>query len=76
MKTMDEYRKELEKDPKARRTLKKLEKEFQEVEESLTEEELIKYGLKKPEEKEKTEKDAAADDSAAASVLDSIMRKI
>ena len=75
MKTLDEYRKELEKDPKARRTLKKLEKEFQEVEESLTEEELIKYGLKQPEEKE-DKKDAAADDSAAASVLDSIMRKI
>lgn len=75
MKTIDEYRKELEKDPKARRTLKKLEKEFQEVEESLTEEELIKYGLKQPEEKE-DKKDDAADDSAAASVLDSIMRKI
>ena len=46
MKTLEEYREELENDPKARRTLKKLEKEFREVEENLTEEELIKYGLK------------------------------
>ena len=28
MKSLDEYRKELEQDPKARRSLKKLEKEF------------------------------------------------
>lgn len=46
MKSLEEYRKELEKDPKARRRLKKLEKEFQQVEDSLTEEELVKYGLK------------------------------
>ena len=46
MKSLDEYRKELEQDPKARRSLKKLEKEFRLVEESLTEEELVKYGLK------------------------------
>lgn len=46
MKSLDEYRKELEQDPAARRKLRKLEKEFSKVEESLTEEELIKYGLK------------------------------
>lgn len=50
MKSLDEYRKELEQDPKARRSLKKLEKEFKSVEESLTEEELVKYGLKPAEE--------------------------
>lgn len=46
MKTLEEYKKEVEQDPKARRRLKKLEKEFEAVEESLTDEELIKYGLK------------------------------
>ena len=50
MKSLDEYRKELEQDPKARRSLKKLEKEFKSVEESLTEEELVNYGLKPAEE--------------------------
>lgn len=46
MKSLDEYKKEIEQDPKARRRLKKLEKEFEAVEESLTDEELVKYGLK------------------------------
>ncbi len=46
MKSLEEYKKEIEQDPKARRRLKKLEKEFQAVEESLTDEELEKYGLK------------------------------
>ena len=46
MKSLDEYRKEIEQDPKARRRLKKLEKEFEAVEDSLTDEELVKYGLK------------------------------
>lgn len=46
MKSLEEYKKEIEQDPKARRRLKKLEKEFEQVEESLTDEELVKYGLK------------------------------
>lgn len=83
MKSLDEYRKEIEKDPKARRKLRKLEEEFHEVEESLTEEELIKYGLKPSGDDEdlsggagQSDKKTAADDSAADSVLDSIARKI
>ena len=55
MKSLEEYKKEIEQDPKARRRLKKLEKEFEAVEESLTEEELVKYGLKP----------AASEDAAA-----------
>ena len=77
MKTLDEYRKELEQDPKARRRLKKLEKEFQSVEESLTEEELIKYGLvkKNPDEgSDIKENDAQAD--KAAGVIDILSHKI
>ena len=77
MKTLDEYRKELEQDPKAKRRLKKLEKEFQAVEESLTEEELIKYGLVKKEPSEGSdaeEKDARADE--AAGVIDILSHKI
>lgn len=84
MKSLEEYRKELEQDPKARRRLKKLEKEFQEVEDSLTEEELVKYGLKPAADTDAADgvNDADADaandaaDSKAASVLDSIARKI
>lgn len=76
MKSLEEYREEIEKDPKARRRLKKLEKEFQSVEESLTEEELVKYGLKPvPEEEDQTDK-KTADGSAVSAVLDSISRKI
>lgn len=76
MKTLDEYRKEIEKDPKARRTLRKLEKEFEKIEENLTEEELVKYGLKPDTSSDNAEKDTAASDNAAASVIDSISRKI
>ena len=92
MKSLEEYRKELEKDPKARRRLKKLEKEFQQVEDSLTEEELVKYGLKPAPNASDATADASdatakasdaaaeaasdADDTAAASVLDRIARKI
>ena len=91
MKTLEEYKKELEQDPKARRRLKKLEKEFEAVEESLTEEELIKYGLKpadgltqsdnenglKPaEDKETANNEKTAENAAVSSVLDSISRKI
>ena len=90
MKSLEEYKKEIEKDPKARRRLKKLEKEFEKVEESLTEEELVKYGLKPAE----TDNENAPDDffagnesksgssqsdgssnAAAASVIDLISRK-
>ena len=74
MKSLEEYRKEIEKDPRAKRKLAKLEKEYHEVEESLTEEELIKYGLKNPPGEKKEKKTAAGD--AAADVIDSIMRKI
>ena len=75
MKSLEEYRKELEKDPKAKRKLAKLEKEYREVEKSLTEEELVKYGLKeKPDDGGENKKTAAED--AAADVLGSIMRKI
>ena len=57
MKTLEEYRKEVEQDPKARRRLKKLEREFEAATESLTDEELVKYGLKaeEPAESEKPE---------------------
>ena len=55
MKSLEEYKKEIEQDPKARRRLKKLEKEFEAVEESLTDEELIKYGLKPAETQESQE---------------------
>ena len=76
MKTLYEYRKELEQDPKARRTLKKLEKEFREVEDSLTEEELIKYGLKPAPESEEGKEKTAASDKTAVPVIDLISRKI
>lgn len=76
MKTLEEYKKELEQDPKARRRLKKLEKEFEAVEESLTEEELIKYGLKPAEDKETANNEKTAENAAVSSVLDSISRKI
>ena len=55
MKSLEEYKKEIEQDPKARRRLKKLEREFEAVEESLTDEELIKYGLKPAETQESQE---------------------
>ena len=77
MKSLEEYKEELEKDPKSRRVLKKLEKEYREVEESLTEEELIRYGLKAaPEEKDQDEKRPAESEKAADQVLDLISRKI
>lgn len=90
MKSLEEYKKEIEKDPKARRRLKKLEKEFEKVEESLTEEELVKYGLKPAEtEDENLQDDVFAgnesesgssqsdgsSNAAAASVIDLISRK-
>ncbi len=82
MKSLDEYRKELEQDPSARRKLRKLEKEFMEVEENLTEEELIKYGLKPADESGKKDSDSHRTDDSdtenkkAADVLDVISRKI
>ncbi len=78
MKTLDEYRKELEQDPKARRRLKKLEKEFRTVEESLTEEELIKYGLvqKDPVEGSEGKENDAQADREAAGVIDILSHKI
>lgn len=76
MKTLEEYRKELEKDPKARRRLKKLEKEFRDVENSLTEEELIRYGLKPAPEDTEDEEKTAASDKTADPVIDLISRKI
>lgn len=76
MKTLDEYRKEVEKDPKARRRLKKLEKEFLDVENSLTEEELVKYGLKPAPESNETEEKNAASGKAADTVIDLISRKV
>lgn len=80
MKTLDEYRKELEKDPRMKRKLKKLEEEYESVEKSLTEEELVKYGLKPAAHEgnetsdDSTEKDAA--NEAASSVIDVLSRKI
>ena len=81
MKTLDEYRKELEQDPKARRRLKKLEKEFQSVEDSLTDEELVKYGLKpaEPEHEEQPSEDNKKNDAAegaASAVIDILSHKI
>ncbi|MBQ3282122.1 MAG: hypothetical protein IJH41_06935 [Eubacterium sp.] len=85
MKTLEEYKKEIEQDPKARHRLKKLEKEFQSVEENLTEEELVKYGLKPAEEELKPAEDdlsasdgtdAADSNSKAGSVIDLISRKL
>ena len=92
MKSLEEYKKEIEQDPKARRRLKKLEKEFEAVEESLTDEELIKYGLKPAETQESQEsqesqavqesqevqetQDTDNNDPAANAVLDSIARKL
>ena len=69
MKSLEEYKKEIEQDPKARRRLKKLEKEFQNVEENLTEEELVKYGLK-PEETENSEADNSGDMCDAGKIVD------
>ena len=87
MKSLEEYRKEIEQDPKARRRLKKLEKEFEKVEESLTDEELVKYGLK-PAEPESADGQggvssadvsgqgsSGADNAAAASVIDLISKR-
>ena len=67
--------------------LKKLEKEFEKVEESLTEEELVKYGLK-PAEPESADgqggassadvsgqESSGADNAAAASVIDLISKR-
>lgn len=81
MKSLDEYRKELEKDPAARRKLRKLEKEFNEATENLTEEELIKYGLKPASDQTDSEgdvkKDAAgAADSGSIKSVDSESRRI
>ena len=77
MKSLEEYKEELEKDPKSRRVLKKLEKEYREVEENLTDEELIKYGLKAAlEETDQDEKRPAESEKAADQVLDLISRKI
>ena len=84
MKSLDEYRKELEQDPAARRKLRKLEKEFSKVEESLTEEELIKYGLKPAadaaghnnSDESSAATSSAAGDKKAADVLDVISRKM
>ena len=86
MKSLEEYKKEIEQDPKARRRLKKLEKEFEAVEESLTDEELIKYGLKPAETQESQESQESQkaqetqgtdnNDPAANAVLDSIARKL
>ncbi len=83
MKTLEEYKEEIEKDPKARRRLKKLEKEFEAVEESLTEEELVKYGLKPAEAETDNEAENASDNKGKAqaeenadAVLDSIARKM
>lgn len=86
MKSLDEYRKELEQDPKTRRRLRKLEKEFESVEASLTEEELVKYGLK-PADPEDGADDKTQDDAsetakkdtaknAASSVIDVLTHKI
>lgn len=79
MKSLDEYKKEIEQDPKARRRLKKLEKEFEAVEESLTDEELLKYGLKPAEpdaQDDQTSDEPDALNSEASSVIDLISRKI
>ena len=87
MKSLKEYKKEIEQDPKARRRLKKLEKEFEQVEQSLTDEELIKYGLRPAEQNTpetgsvpadpENNKTPASDKAGAVdSVIDVISRKI
>ncbi len=71
MKSLEEYKKEIEQDPKARRRLKKLEKEFEAVEESLTDEELIKYGLKPAETQESQEAQESQETSELQAVQES-----
>jgi|GEM_PF-6023677 len=80
MMDLEEYRKKLNQDPKARRTLRKLEKEYEKVTSELTPEEAAKYGFAggadeapSPGGEHGTEHDAKAEQKASG-VIDLIGR--
>lgn len=78
MMDLDEYREKLSKDPKSRRALKKLEKEYERVKAKLTPEEEEKYGLNGSGKNNSSDDETDAEsrektDSGAASKADSVI---
>ena len=67
MMDLDEYREKLNKDPEARRKLRKLEKEYESVTSGLTPEELEKYGFTKKKGAKETGKETMNGSSDKAS---------